>query len=510
MTDRIPEINLTAGSILTRRAFLDPDKEAVIFRDRRITYRQLEERANSLADTGLQLGIRHGDRVGVLMYNSNEYLEVVFGMAKIGAIVVLINFRLVAREIEFILKDSETKVLFYGPEFVDLINEIRPRVDLIRKYISVGRDSGDINYDEIITKGATKAPNAPVDLNDNFQILYTAGTTGRPKGALLTHMNSLFGTMTTVTSTKVTTWRPLVAGPLFHVASINANSIPCIFAGGTQVILDAFDPEIALQTIEKEKLTISTGVPLFAKAMLDIQMEKKYDLSSFEMFIIGGAPVPAYLIKGWLEYGVRLVEIYGATETTTWAFFCDDDRIIQEKEGSAGQPAFFTNIRIVDEQDRDVLKGQVGEILLKGQNIIKGYWNRPEENRTSFKDEWFYTGDLGRLDNEGFLYVVDRKKDMIRSGGENVYPAELELVMLEHPDIDSVAVVGVPDPKWGEAVSAAVVLNKTRGLTRDEFIEFCRANMARYKVPKKVKFIEHLPQNVMGKILKQEVKKFFV
>lgn len=509
MYEKIPEMDLTAGSILTRRAFLEPDKEAIIFRNRRLTYKQLEERANSVANGCTQLGIGHGDRAGILMYNSNEYLEIVFGMAKVGAIAVLINFRLVAREIEFILNDSGAKALFYGSEFVDLVNQIRPKVSGVKTYICVSGDGEDTSYEELLTKGDPEPPEAHVGFDDNFQILYTAGTTGRPKGALITHRNSFYATVTTVTSTRVTTYRPLVSGPLFHVASINANAIPCVFAGGTQVLLDAFDPEIALQTIEKEKLAISTGVPLFAKTMLDIQNEKKYDISSFEVFIIGGAPVPARLISAWLEFGVRLVEIYGSTETTTWAFFCDDDRIIEEKEGSAGQPAFFINARIVDEKDQDVPTGKVGEITVKGEIVIEEYWNRPEENRQSFKDGWFHTGDLGRLDSDGFLYVVDRKKDMIKTGGENVYPAELELVMLEHPAINAVAVVGVPDPKWGEAVSAAVVLMEDQELAEEEFIAFCRANMARYKVPKMVKFVEQLPQNVMGKVLKYEVRKFF-
>ena len=509
MSNRIPEMNLTSGSILTRRAFLEPDKEAIVFRDRRLTYQQLEERANSIANASLQLGIAHSDRAAVLMYNSNEYLEIVFGMAKIGAVVVLINFRLVAREIEFILNDSGAKALFYGAQFADLVDQIKSNVSSVERYICVGGKSEDLHYDQLLRQGDSRTPDATVLLEDYFQILYTAGTTGRPKGALITHRNSFYSTITTITSTRVTPWRPLVAGPLFHVASINANSIPCVFAGGTQVVLDAFDPELALQTIEKERSTISTGVPLFAKLMLEVQKEKNYDISSFQKLIIGGAPVPPQLIKGWLEFGVRLVEIYGGTETTTWACFCDDNRIMMEKEGSAGQPAFFTNLRIVDDQDQDVMTGEVGEIIVRGECVIKAYWNRPEENHLSFRNEWFHTGDLGRLDQDGFLYVVDRKKDMIKTGGENVYPAELELVLMEHPAIDAVAVVGTPDPRWEEAVSAAVVLKKGYNLTEDELVEFCRANMARYKVPKVVRFVDQLPRNVMGKILKHEVRKFF-
>jgi len=313
MSQIIPEMNRTVGSILTRRAFLEGKKEAIIFRDIRLTYQELENRANSIANASLQLGIKHGDRVGILMYNSNEYLELVFGMAKIGAIVVLINFRLVGREIEFILKDSGVKALFYSSEFIDLINEIRPRVPDVRIYISVGGDSEETGYSEVITKGETGIPSAHVELEDNFMILYTAGTTGRPKGALITHRNCLYGIINMILSMKVSVWRPLVAGPLFHVASINGSSMPCIFYGGTQVLIDAFDPEIALQTIVKEKCSVTMGVPLFAKLMLDIQKEKNYDLSSFEAMIIGGAPVPAPLIREWMKYDVRLVDLYGMT-----------------------------------------------------------------------------------------------------------------------------------------------------------------------------------------------------
>ena len=503
-------MNQTVGSVLSKRAFFEPDKEAIVFGDNRLTYKQLEECANGVANASLQIGIKHGDRVGILMLNSNEYLEIVFGMAKIGAVVVLINFRLVPREIAFILKDSGAKAMFYGSEFAAIIHQVRRTAPGLKKYISVGGDSEDIHYTEFITKGETGNPQASVELNDNFMLLYTAGTTGLPKGALITHKNSLYGTLNMIISTKVTVWRPLVAGPLFHVAAINASSIPCVFYGGTQVLLDGFDPEVALQTIEKEKCSFSTGVPLFAKLMLDVQKEKNYDISCFEALIIGGAPVPGPLTREWLEFGVRLVEIYGMTETTSATCFCDDIRLIQEKEGSAGKPVFFSNLRVVDDQDQDVPAGEVGEIVVKGPNVIHGYWNRPEENQMNFKQGWFRTGDLGRLDHEGFLYVVDRKKDMIKTGGENVYPAELELVMLEHPAVDTVAVVGISDPAWGEAVSAAVVLKKGSELTKNEFISFCKNNMARFKAPKKVNFVDELPQNVMGKVIKHEVKQLFI
>lgn len=510
MTKRIPEVDLGIGSLLTRRAFLDPDREVVLYQDRRITYKELDERSNAAGNTLVQLGVKRGDRVGILMSNCNEYLEILFGIAKIGAIAVLINTRLAAREIEFMLADSGVTLLFYGVDCLNLVDQIRSRVKAVRSYIVVEGNGVDIDYHRDIITGDTKEPGIRVDPSDNLMIVYTSGTTGRPKGALMTHRNVLFSAMNVILGLRVTRCRPLISGPLFHVSALGGNAIPSILSGGTLVMLTQFDAEAALQAIEKEQCTFTTGVPLFVERMLKIQKDKKYQISSLEMMMIGGGSIPGPLVRAWLEYGVRLVEIYGMTEVGSLITLYDDIKAIQEKEGSAGKTVLFTNVRIVDEEGREIRDGRVGEIILNGEGVIKSYWNRPEENEAIFKGGWFSTGDLGRVDEDGFLYIVGRKKDMIKSGGENVYPAELELVVLEHPSIEAASVVGIPDQTWGEAVCAAVVLKEGRNLSENEFIDYCKANMGRFKVPKRVKFVNDLPRTVTGKVLKDEVRALFL
>jgi fatty-acyl-CoA synthase len=510
MTNKIPDVDLGIGSILTRRAFLDPGREAIVFQDRRVTYKQLDERSNAVGNKAVQFGIKRGDRVGILMSNCNEYLEIFFGIAKIGAIAVHINTRLAPREIEFVLVDSGVNALFYGTEFLHLVDQVRPGLKAVRTYVAVGDNNTDIDYHRDVVTGDMTESGIRIDPSDNLMIMYTSGTTGRPKGALMTHKNALFASMNVIFGLHVTECRPLISGPLFHVSGLGGNAIPSIFSGGTLVMLSQFDAERALQAIEKERCTFMTGVPLFIERMLKIQMEKAYRISSLEMMQIGGGAIPGPLVRAWLDYGVRLVEIYGMTEVGSLITLYDDINAIQGKEGSAGKVALFINVNIVDAEGREIRDGGVGEILLNGESVIKGYWNRPEENEVIFKDGWLSTGDLGRMDEDGFLYIVGRKKDMIKSGGENVYPAELELVILEHSDIEAASIVGIPDQAWGEAVCAAIVMKKGRELSEGDFIDYCKANMARFKVPKKVKFVHELPRNVTGKVLKQEVKELFL
>ncbi len=488
---------------------MDPDREAIVFQDRRVTYKKLDEKSNAVGNTLVRLGVKRGDRVGILMSNCNEYLEIFFGIAKIGAIAVHINTRLAPREIEFILTDSGVNALFYGTEFLHLVDQVRPRLKAVRTYVAVGDNSMDIDYHRDVVTGDMTEPGIRIDPSDNLMIMYTSGTTGRPKGALMTHRNALFASMNVIFGLHVTECRPLISGPLFHVSGLGGNAIPSIFSGGTLVMLSQFDAEAALQAIEREQCTFTTGVPLFIERMLKIQKDKNYRISSLEMMQIGGGAIPGPLVRAWLDYGVRLVEIYGMTEVGSLITLYDDINAIQQKEGSAGKAALFINANIVDADGSEIRDGRVGEIILNGESVIKSYWNRPEENEVIFKNGWFSTGDLGRIDDDGFLYIVGRKKDMIKSGGENVYPAELELAILEHPDVEAVSVVGIPDQNWGEAVCAAVVLKEGRTLSERDFIDYCKTNVARFKVPKKVIFINELPRNATGKVLKREVKELF-
>lgn len=506
----VPRNDCSAGSILSRRAFLDPDKEAVVCGSKRITYGRLEERTNRLANACLALGVQPGDRVAVMMSNCTEYLEIVLAMAKIRAVAVLVNVRLSYEEVAFILNDCEATILFCNERCMSIADAVAPIVRGLKRCITVYGSDGVEGYERLIQAGSDVSPDLAVQSDDPLMIIYTAGTTGRPKGAVITHGNSLYSSLNSILSTPVSRWRPLVAGPLFHVAAINASAVPCILIGGTQVLLETFEAEQALRWIERERCTFLSGVPLFAKGMLEKQREKNYDISTLECLIIGGAPMSRELFVGWKQYGVDLIELYGMTETTSGTSVCSEANLCVEERGVVGKPMFFTNLRVLDGDGRDVGCGEVGEIVLEGGSVIKDYWNREGDDGSSFKDGWFYTGDLGRFDESGVLHLVDRRKDMIKSGGENVYAAEVELAMMEHESVDAVAVVGVPDPHWDEVVCAAVVLKKEAHLQEVELTEFCRERMARYKVPKKVRLVEDLPRNAMGKVLKNEVRKVFV
>ena len=498
-------MRINIGGLLTKRAAMTPDREGLVCEGIRRTYKQLNGRANRLANTMKALGVDHGDRVGLLALNEPEYLDMYFGLGKIGAILVPINHRLAGPEIEYILSDCEAKVLVFGKEFAEVVDSIRndiPAKDLIAIFDDPPEWAK--SYESVIGDASDEEPEEEGGDDDTLTILYTSGTTGRPKGAMLTHTyyfwNSVNLMSTLGTDVGETT---LIALPLFHIGAL-AGPPWLVHGGGRAVLLRTLDPKRFLELIQEEKVNGFGSVPQLLDFLKLVPDFEKYDWSSIKVILVYAAPVPVALIEEYAAAGIKVRQLYGLTECNT-ATVLDGENAIA-KVGSCGKPFFHTEVRVVDDNDQDVGPEVKGEVLLRAPNVMKGYWNRPEETEAALKDGWLHTGDVGRLDEEGFLYIMDRKKDMIISGGENIYPAEIEDSLRHNPKILDVGVIGYPHEKWGEAVMAVVAVKEGEELTEAELLEWCQGKIGKFKIPKKVVFTDAIPRTPTGKILKRVLR----
>ena len=508
---------LLLGEMLARNARKCPDIAGIIFRDKRVTYRELDERVNRLANALLLKGVKKGDNVGLLMPNSKEMLEIFFAAAKIGAVNVPVNIRLSPPEIAYILTNAGVKILFLGENFIGAIEKIKGNLPFIGEYIIMNKEAdGDYrNYEELLSTGHPVRPEVRLLDDDDAFIIYTAGTTGKPKGAVLTHKNLVINAMTTIQETSFSLPRrpdlPLIAQkvmsitPFFHIAGIL--SVVKNMVALTPMVIEDFDPVRLLKAIEAERITNLFLVPAMWLLVLNHPEFKKYDVSSLRTAAYGADITPNALKERILEAfpNAGLYEAFGQTEMTATTVFMKHQDALR-KEGSVGLPFFNVEVRVVDDHMEDVAVNEVGEIVYRGPGMFKGYYQNPEETQKAFEGGWFHSGDLVRRDEEGFVYVVDRKKDMIISGGENIYSAEIEAMLLTHPKIREAAVIGIPDPKWGEAVKAFVVLKPGEKATAEELIEFSVEHLARFKRPKSIEFIPALPRSATGKILKRELR----
>jgi fatty-acyl-CoA synthase len=508
---------LLLGEILARNARKWPDSEATIFREKRITNREFDQRVNRLANAMLLKGIKKGETVGLLMANSHEMPEIFFAAARIGAISVPVNIRLSPREIIYILKNAEVKLLFLGDSFWEMIGRIKADLPLIQDYILTGRllEKGLKCYEDFLAAGPIFRPEVRLDEDDTVFIIYTAGTTGKPKGAELTHKNLILNALTIhLESFSAEPRRANLPGlppkvisitPFFHIAGIL--SVTKNILTSTPMIIINFDPVELLKAIEKERATYLFLVPAMWQMVINHPDFGNYDVGSLRIAAYGADITRNSLKERILEHfpNAGLYEAFGQTEMTATAV-CMKHQDALRKEGSVGQPLFNVEVRVVDDMMKDVGVNEVGEIVYRGPGLFKGYYKNPEETKKAFEGGWFHSGDLVRRDEEGFIYVVDRKKDMIVSGGENIYSAEVEAVLLTHPKIEEAAVIGIPDPKWGETVKAFVVLTPGREATAEEIIDFCVEQLARFKRPKIVEFIPSLPRSATGKILKRELR----
>jgi O-succinylbenzoate-CoA ligase len=502
------------GLFLTKRAQLGGSREALveIERGRRFSYAELEERSNRAANAFASLGVRAGDRVGLLLMNGVEYVESYFALAKLGATMVALNWRLVADELAFILTDSGATLLLADAEFDDLVGELRERDTPLRTFVRVAngtpvRDDAH-DWDGLLAAADPSLPELGGEGPDELFIMYTSGTTGLPKGVIHTH-DTFIAASTTVALTADMRLgdRFLQMLPMFHVGALSPVT-STIHRGGTIVMMRAFDPVAVLPAIAQERVTNGLAVPAMLKFILQASDPKQHDTSSLRWMMSGAAPVPVPLIERYAELGIEIHQVYGLTESGGPACLIGPEHAIA-KAGSTGPAFFHTEVRVVDDQGADVLPGEIGEVIIRGKHVMKGYWNRPEATAETLRDGWLYSGDMATVDEDGFVYIQDRKKDMIITGGENVYPAEIEEVLTGHPDIADCAVIGTPSEKWGESPLAVVVPAAGAQLSEGDVLDWCNGKLARFKLPRVVAFTDEIPRNPTGKALKRLLREQF-
>jgi len=500
-------MKVNVGELLTKRALITPDREALVCEDIRVTFLEMNERANRLANALKNLGVGHGDRVSMLAFNEPEYYDMLFGLGKIGAILVPINYRLAGPEMQFILSDCEPKVMVFGQEYAEIVGSIRKDLP-VKDYIAISNAPPEwaMSYKALIDDASKEEPEITGGDDDTLTILYTSGTTGRPKGAELTHLNYFWASVNGAATLMGAGDTILIALPLFHVGALGG--VPMyIHRGLRTVLLKTLDPQRFLELIEEEKVTAFGSVPALLDFLKLVPNFEKYDWSSVKVILVYAAPVPVTLIKEYNEAGISVRQLYGMTECCTGTVLDSENAIT--KAGSCGRPFFHTDIRIVDDKKNDVGPEVMGEILMRGPVVMKGYWKRPEATAETIVDGWLHSGDIARKDKDGFYYIMDRKKDMIISGGENIYPAEIEDALLGNLKVADVAVIGYEHEKWGEAVKAIIVVKPGEELTEEELIEWCQGKIGRYKIPKKVVITDAIPRTPTGKILKKDLRKQF-
>lgn len=500
-----------AGSII-KRAYLDPANRAIIFEGNEQTYSEFATRILKMAQVLRSGGVCEGDRVGFLGLNHPAALEVMMATLAIGAIYVPMNFRLTGAELQYIIKDAGIHTYIADATCAPVIDSIRNSLPCHR-YIATqpGPDAQRWeSMQSLMDAAAPLAGHLPQTEGDVAVIMYTSGTTGRPKGAMLTHGNLMWNNLqAAIMAMSQEGDITLVAAPMFHIGGLNVTTISALQAGCCLLIHKGFDPALSLSDIAKYKVTTMFGAPAMFLFMAQLPQFADTDLSSVRSLIVGAAPVPKSLMEIYGSRGIKLSQGYGLTETSPMVSFLMD-QYIGDKLGSAGKPGMFGEIRVINARGESVGVGEVGEIVYRGPNVMKGYWNRPEATAEAIDEKgWFHTGDAGYLDKDGFLFISDRVKDMVISGGENVYPAEVESVLYEHPAIAEVAVIGLPDEKWGEAVTAVVALHAEAILTLESLRDFATDRLARYKLPLRLHVMDALPRNPAGKVLKFKLREEF-
>lgn len=500
--------SVNIGAFLERRAYLEPDKVGLICGDQRLTFSDMNRRANRAARALKARGINRGDRVAVLLRNGLEYYDFYFGLAKLGAVLTGINWRLARPEVRYILENSGAKLLFYGVEFQATarghVNELQ---DLEAEFVVGTASTSDPHgYDNLVSA----FDDGPFDItggdDDPLVLMYTSGTTGYPKGALLTHSQFFWCSLTiTHTLDHRQTDINLLPLPMYHVGGISFVTT-FVHLGSTVVLLPSWDTRQAMALIEREKINHFMAVPAMLNGLLNHPELDRFDLSSVRWLLASAAPVPPELIRAFHERGIPVLQSYGLTETAGPATVTPKAMALS-KIGTAGLPFFHTEVRLVGPDGADVRAGEIGEIWIRGPHIISNYWGM-DASGTSFRDGWFCSGDLATQDEDGYITIVDRKKDMIISGGENIYPAELERFLYTHPKLAEIAIIGIPDERWGEAVCAVAVLRAGESLTLEELHAFCDGKLARFKIPRHLIIRQDpLPLNPTGKLLRGELRR---
>jgi len=486
------------GSWPARRALISPDRVALVFGDRPTTYAELHDRVARLAGSLRVAGAGPGDRIAYLGPNHPAFVETMFATYAIGGVFVPLNFRLTAPEIDYQLADSGAKLLIYGPECAATVQA--SGAEIVRVPLSA--------YEHMVLDGEPAANDVAVTLDDPACILYTSGTTGRPKGAVLTHGNVIWNSYNVLVCVDVTgDTVTLTSAPLFHVAALNQCLLPTFLKGGCSVLMPSWDVDACLDLIERHRVTWMFGVTTMFAGLAQSDRFGSADLSSVRNMMVGGAAVPSALIRTYHERGLTFCQGYGMTETAPGATFLEAPESAAHV-GSAGVPVMFADVRCVGPDLSPVAVGEPGEVQVRGPNVSPGYWRDPRATAQAFTgDGWIRTGDIAVVSDDGHYFIVDRLKDMFVSGGENVYPAEVEAAIFEHPAVVEAAVVGVPDPKWGEVGRAFVVLAPDAALDLSDLSDFLASRLGRYKIPKYLDVVESLPRTGSNKVQKAPLRK---
>ena len=513
---------MNTTEFLTITSAICPDRTAIVFEGNRLTFNELNERTNRLANALAGLGIKNGDRVAILQVNCNQYVEAYYGAAKLGAIFVPLNFRAKKDELVHMLNHSEASVLFMGKRYVEMVNEMRPELPLVKHYISIeGKREGMLDYEEMLATASGEDVFTDIGDEDITILMYTAGTTGLPKGVPLPHNSFSLYVLENVNPVDPEVEETnLLTMPLYHVAGIQA-MLAATYGGRAIAMMRQFDTDEWLETVQREKANRAMLVPTMLKRIIDHHHFDKYDLSSLRVITYGAAPMPFEVIKKAIALfpGVSFINAFGQTETaSTITTLGPEDHIIkgteEEKDkklrrltSSIGRPMSDVEMKIIDEAGNELPIGKVGEIVARGPRVMSGYWKDAEKTaKTMTKDGWLRTGDMGYMDEDGYFYLAGRGDDMIIRGGENISPEEVENVLYAHPAIEEAAVIGVPDPEWGQEPRAIVALKKGETATPEELIEFCRQRLSSFKRPRSVVFVDALPRTSTGKVLKRVLR----
>jgi fatty-acyl-CoA synthase len=495
--------------VLEHHASRTPHKALAINGSETVTYGEMARRAAALAAGLHERGVGAGDVVGLLAYNCTEFLETIFAANYLGAIAMPINWRLAAPELRYILDHSEARALVCDEALVDLANDATKDMErgLVRVCIARSAPAGWTPLTDL-----RAAPNIPVrvraDGDDVHRLMYTSGTTGRPKGVMITHANLAWKNLAHIIEFGFASADlGLACGPLYHVGALDLTTTSLIAAGATTIIHRVFDAPAVVDEIERSRVTTVWLAPAMVNAIMALPDVEQRDLSSVRLVINGGEKMPIPLIERLQRTfpAAWFADAYGLTETVSGDTFLDRDSLVR-KLGSVGRPCLYLELDIWDDNGASVPAGERGEVVLRGPKVFKGYWRDPDATSAAFAGGWFHTGDIGVKDDDGYLYIVDRLKDMIVSGGENIASSEIERVLYEHDSVVEAAVVGSPDDRWGEVPVAYVVLGAAATTTPDELVAHCRGQLARFKVPKHVVFLDALPRNPSGKVLKRDLR----
>ena len=490
-----------------------PEKAASKFEGESYTYRELDHRSNSLGNAFLKLGLRKGDRAAILSENCHRYIETIGAMAKGGFILCTLNYMLKKDELVYILKDSGSKILIFERKYSEIVKEIVKECDEITTLIAYGEGSnGDLDvldYEELVTGNDSEAITYPVLEDDTLFIIYTSGTTGRPKGVMLSQKNVFCDGLYASTGLDLPhDTINLNIAPLFHVASTVLQTTSTLYKGGTNITLRRFDPKTVLESIEKERVTFTFLVPTMIYRILDFPEIDKYDLSCLRHLTYGAAPIFLERLKRALDvFGPVLYGVYGLTEATANITILEKEAHVLDgssekvrRLNSCGREHSGHEVLVVDDQGKAVKPGEIGEIVIRSEAVMKGYWNNHKATSETIRNGWLYTGDLATIDEANYIYIVDRKKNMIISGGENIYPKEIEDTIIKHKDVANVCVIGIPHPDWGESPIAIVEPCKSVEIKEEEVIEFAASRLSKYKCPRQVIIVEEMPKNTVGKV----------